>query len=169
MDMHSHSAQVCRLEVVNTGRRRRWSLKEKLRIVAESFGGHRQASATARRHKISQSLLFRWRRAFRKGCLDLTEELAGFVPAVVTPEVSPPDHDRLASGGRMEIVTKDGGRVIVVAGVDAGALARVLGTRGVGSSMIPVPSGVRVYLSTGVTDMRRGMFLCVSQGNLRIS
>jgi transposase len=23
--------------------------------------------------------------------------------------------------------------------------------------MIPVPSGVRVYLSTGVTDMRRGM------------
>ena len=23
--------------------------------------------------------------------------------------------------------------------------------------MIPVPSGVRVYLATGVTDMRRGM------------
>jgi transposase len=58
MDMDSHSAQVCRLEVVNTGRRRRWSFEEKLRIVEESFGGHRQATATARRHDISQSLLW---------------------------------------------------------------------------------------------------------------
>ena len=155
MDMHSHSAQVCRLEVVNTGRRRRWSLEGKLRIVAESFSGHRQASATARRHEISQSLLFRWRRAFREGGLGLTEEPAGLVPAVVTPEVSPADHVLPAGGGQMEILTKDGGRVIVGADVDAGALAR--GARGVGSSMIPVPSGVRVYLSTGVTDMRRGM------------
>ena len=126
MPMDSHSAQVCRLEVVNTGRRRRWSLEEKLRIVAESFSGHRQASATARRHEISQSLLFRWRRAFREGGLALTEEPTGLVPAVVTPEVSPGDDGLPASVGRMEVVTKGGGRVIVGADVDSGALARVL-------------------------------------------
>ena len=36
MASHTHSAQVERLEVVDTGRRRRWSEEEKLRIVAES-------------------------------------------------------------------------------------------------------------------------------------
>jgi hypothetical protein len=35
----SHNAQVERLEVVDTGRRRRWSEEEKLRIVAESLSG----------------------------------------------------------------------------------------------------------------------------------
>jgi len=46
-----------RLEVVETGRRRRWTEDEKLRIVAESLSGSRQVSSTARRHGISRSLL----------------------------------------------------------------------------------------------------------------
>ena len=46
-----------RLEVVETGRRRRWTEDEKLRIVAESLSGARQGSSTARRHGISRSLL----------------------------------------------------------------------------------------------------------------
>jgi transposase len=48
MTGHKDSLQIQRLEVVNTGRRRRWTLAEKLRIVEESFQGHRQVSATAR-------------------------------------------------------------------------------------------------------------------------
>jgi transposase len=128
MDMDSHSAQVCRLEVVNTGRRRRWSFEEKLWIVEESFRGHRQASATARRHDISQSLLFRWRRAFRQGRLGMTSAEPDLVPAVITPDddTDEEDDDHPVSAGRMEIVTRGGGRVIVGADVDAGALARVL-------------------------------------------
>jgi hypothetical protein len=35
MDVHKHSAQIERLEVVETGRRRRWSDDEKLWIVLE--------------------------------------------------------------------------------------------------------------------------------------
>ena len=66
MTGHKDSFQVQRLEVVNTGRRRRWSLDEKLRIVEDSFQGHRQVSATARRHDISPSLLFSWRKAFQE-------------------------------------------------------------------------------------------------------
>jgi transposase len=43
MDMDIDSGFVGRLGVVATGRRRRWSDAEKLRIVAESLAGSRQA------------------------------------------------------------------------------------------------------------------------------
>ena len=62
MDSHTHSA-FGRLEVVETGRRRRWSEDEKARIVLESLAGPRLVSATARRHGVSRSLLLTWRRA----------------------------------------------------------------------------------------------------------
>ena len=124
MDMDSHS--VCRLEVVNTGRRRRWSFEEKLRIVEESYRGHCQASATARRYDVSPSLLFRWRRAFRQGRLGMTADEPGLVPAVIAPEDDPEDEDRRVFAGRMEIVAKRGGRGIVGADGDADALVRGL-------------------------------------------
>ena len=72
MDRRKDSAQVQRLEVVELGRRRRWSAEAKLRIVEESFAGWRQASATARRHGISPSLLFAWRKVYRKRCSQAT-------------------------------------------------------------------------------------------------
>jgi len=125
MPMDSHNAQVCRLEVVYTGRRRRWSFDEKLRIVEESYQGHRQASATARRHDISQSLLFRWRKAFRQGRLGMAPDEPDLVPAIVIRDDDPDDGSSTPIG-RMEIVTGRGLRVIVDADVDAGALARVL-------------------------------------------
>nr|WP_247767703.1 transposase [Bradyrhizobium sp. 172] len=53
MDSHKRSTQLERLEVVETGRRRRWSDDEKLRIVSESFEAPRAISSTARRHGIS--------------------------------------------------------------------------------------------------------------------
>ncbi|UPK31111.1 transposase [Bradyrhizobium sp. 195] len=64
MDSDRRSAQVERLEVVDTGRRRRWSEDEKLKIVLESLQAPRQVAATARRYGVSRSLLLRWRRSF---------------------------------------------------------------------------------------------------------
>lgn len=124
MTGHKDSFQVQRLEVVNTGRRRRWSLDEKLRIVEESFQGHRQVSATARRHDISPSLLYSWRKAFG-GARRCPDEVISFAPAMIVPdgEASPSE---AVGGGRMEIVTTTGRRIIVGADVDAGALARVV-------------------------------------------
>ena len=124
MDSHTESAQSRRLEVVQTGRRRRWSEDEKLRIVMESLQEPRQASATARRHGISPALLFTWRRTFSVGRGAVSGPAPGFVPAVVVPEerrASP-----TASAGRMVIVLTNGRRIIVDAGVDPAALARVL-------------------------------------------
>jgi len=62
--------KVSRLEVISTGARRRWTLAEKQRIVAESYDGHRQVSATARRNGLSASQLFTWRRLAREGRAD---------------------------------------------------------------------------------------------------
>jgi transposase len=124
MDSHTQSAQVSRLEVVETGRRRRWSEDEKLRIIAESLRGPRLVSATARRHGISPGLLYTWRRAFRVKPIGVEDSAPGFVPAMVVAEAQP----GTARGaiGRMEIVVAKGRRIIVDAGVDAAALARVI-------------------------------------------
>src|SRR5205085_8677495 len=62
MDSDRRSAQVEWLEVVDTGRRRRWSEDEKLKIVLESLQAPGQVAATARRYGISRSLLVRIRR-----------------------------------------------------------------------------------------------------------
>jgi periplasmic glucans biosynthesis protein len=45
MDVHKDSVVLSRIEVVGTGRRRRWTRAEKLRIVEESFSGPRLVSA----------------------------------------------------------------------------------------------------------------------------
>ena len=81
MDSDKRSAQVGRLEVVETGRRRRWKLK----IVLESLQGPRQVTATARRYGISRSLLLRWRRSFHPEPSDTTGPQMGFVPARAVP------------------------------------------------------------------------------------
>ena len=85
MDSDMGSAQVGRLEVVETGRRRRWSEDEKLKIVLESLQAPRQVAATARRYGISRSLLLRWRQSFRAEPTDAAEQPTGFVPARVVP------------------------------------------------------------------------------------
>lgn len=123
---------VSRLEVVERGRRRRWSEAEKLRIVEESLRGRRVVSATARRHGISRSLLTSWRRAHREGRLGFVAE-PGFASVIVAPE---PRHGERQVGaaktpappgsGRMEIGLADGRRIVVGPDVDAAALARVV-------------------------------------------
>jgi len=121
--------KVSRLEVIQTGARRRWTVEEKRRIVAESDKGARQVSATARRYGLSTGQLFTWRRLARKGRLGGDAEPVAFAEAVVVdrraarPELPPP----AGASGRMEIVLADGLRVIVEQDIDADALARLIG------------------------------------------
>lgn len=123
MDSLTDSRHVTRLEIVDTGRRRRWSVEEKLRIVEESYSAPRQASATARRHGISNPLLFAWRKAHREGRLG-EGGVCGFVPAMIVPEQ--PRKGPEPSGGRMEVVSVNGRRVIVEPDVDVEALLRIM-------------------------------------------
>ncbi|MBB5049949.1 transposase [Rhodopseudomonas rhenobacensis] len=130
MDSHKCSTQVERLEVVETGRRRQWTDDEKLKIVLESMQAPRTISSTARRHGISRSLLLTWRRSFgavRAG--EVEQPKPAFVPAVVTSTAAPanaPSSAATPASGRMMIELGEQRRVIVDAGVDADALARVL-------------------------------------------
>lgn len=136
-------SQVSRLEVISTGARRRWTLEEKQRIVAESYDGPRLVSATARRNGLSASQLFAWRHLAREGRLVEADEATTFVPAIISREPStsspplfperleaaensPSSPCSVAAPGRIEIVLTGGRRVIVDTGVDAAALARVL-------------------------------------------
>jgi transposase len=125
MDSHKRSAQLERLEVVATGRRRRWSEDEKLKIVLESLQTSRAVSSTARRYGISRSLLIKWRRSFRPERHDPEGQQIGFMPAMVVAETAP-TIPAAPARGRMVIVIANGRRIIVDAGVDAAALARVL-------------------------------------------
>jgi transposase len=140
MPSHTPMPKVSTLEVIETGSRRRWTLEEKQRIVAESFATPRMVSATARRHGLSTSQLFNWRRQAREGGL-VAEEGPAFVPAVIAPESHPgesaiaeaplPDDRPACRGsGRMVIVLSSGNRVIVSNDVDAAALRRVLDVLG---------------------------------------
>ena len=86
------------LEVGDTGRRRRWSEDEKLKIVLESLQAPRQLAATARRYGVSRSLLLRWRRSFRAEPKEAVDQ-TGFVPAMVVAEATP-GPIRSADGGR---------------------------------------------------------------------
>src|SRR5829696_1119240 len=123
MDILTDRHHVTRLEIVETGRRRRWSDAEKLRIVEESLSGPRLASATARRHGISNQLLFAWRKAYREGRFGNGPRPA-FVRAMIAPE---PPQTRPAPDCRpIEIVSPNGWRVLVGGDFDEDALARVL-------------------------------------------
>jgi transposase len=126
MDVHKHSTQIERLEVVETGRRRRWSDDEKLRIVLESLETPRAISSTARRHGISRSLLMTWRRAFRPEPVGPDVQQNGFVRAVVATAETIAAEGGARASGRMVIEIGKDRRVIVDAGVDAAALGRVL-------------------------------------------
>jgi transposase len=126
MDVHKHSTQTERLEVVETGRRRRWSDDEKLRIVLESLETPRAISSTARRHGISRSLLMTWRRAFRPEPMGSDTQQTRFVRAMVAPTETVAAEAGARASGRMVIEIGKDRRVIVDAGVDAAALARVL-------------------------------------------
>lgn len=133
MTDHMPMPKVSRLEVVSTGARRRWTLEEKQRIVAESYSGPRLVSVTARRNGLSTSQLFTWRRLARDG--RLVEDVApAFVPVEITstaasastcaPQPSSPPALRTRIG--IIEIELGGCRVRVDRDVDTEALQRVL-------------------------------------------
>ena len=115
------------LSADDTGRRRDRTDAEKARIVEESFRGHRQGSATARRYGISRSLLTRWRKEYREGLF------GGGGSAFMSLQISsePPPATSTASEkpaleDKVEITLTNGRRLSVPATIDPTALARLL-------------------------------------------
>jgi transposase len=109
---------VRRLNVVETGRRRRWTDEAKQRIVEEAFQRGLPVLTVARRHDVDPSQIYDWRKQLFP---QISRGISGFAPVVVTPDVSVS-----SSRGQMEIVCSNGRRIIVDRDVDVAALLRVL-------------------------------------------
>ena len=129
--------------------RRRWSDAEKRRIVAESYQPGVSVSVVARRNDVNANLVFNWRRRFR----EQAGGAGGLVPVVVEPPPLGGCCGGCAGGGT------DGDRAGRWLAGDrrpgGGRFGAGAGAGGSGAPMIPVPGGVRVWLASGVTDMRR--------------
>jgi len=111
-------------------RRRRWSVEEKLRLVAECEEPGAVLRAVAARHDIYPTLLGTWRRQVRRGQL-VTAQAPGLVPVrIADSSASPPSTPaRLAeplSPDTTEITLPDGCRVRVGNDVTLAALRRVM-------------------------------------------
>ena len=112
-------------------RRRSYSLEDKRRIVAESYGPGTSVSQVARRNDINANLLFTWRRQLRKPLR--TQAPAALIPVELlqveeraAPPALPPGGSAPPAAGMMEIVLVDGVRLRVESQVDGAALRRVL-------------------------------------------
>ena len=120
--MDSHTYSVEKLAIVETGRRRRWSDEEKLRIVTESLAGPRLASATARRHGISPGQLFTWRRDLR-----VQRSLPPIDHAPQMVRVCVEDGPKTSGlSSTIEIILPSGVRLVVAPDVDPAALGRII-------------------------------------------
>jgi len=129
MSDHRYRPEVEILSVTDTGRRRRWTDAEKVRIVEESFGPRGSVAETARRHDIGRTLLVRWRRQYRSGVLmGGSSTPVTFMPVkVAPPEVPTPDPEAIArAGDRVEVTLINGRRLSIAASIDPTALARLV-------------------------------------------
>jgi transposase len=119
-----------RVEVI-TGRqrRRRWTVEEKARIVAESLEPDANISDVARRHGVARGLLTVWRRQLSGNGRDQRPEQSFAVVKVASeapgPEVVTATLPAVRGRGRIEIDVA-GARVRVESGVDQATLAVVL-------------------------------------------
>jgi transposase len=105
--------------------RRKWTQAEKQAVVAET--GAASVSSVARRHGVSSSLVFRWRRELGLGRHAAAATPAkGFVRALLPAPAASVSPASVLGGGVIEIVLAQGHRVRVDAAVDENALKRVL-------------------------------------------
>ena len=105
--------------------RRKWTRAEKQAVVAET--GAASVSSVARRHGISSSLVFRWRRELGLGRHETAAAPAkGFVAALLPAPAQSVSPASALGGGVIEIVLASGHRVRVDGAVDAQALKRVV-------------------------------------------
>ena len=125
-------------------RRRRFSVEQKLAVLAEATAPGANLSVIARRHGLLPAQLYKWRRLAELGVIGVpgASELPSFVAVEITKEVSAlpvpvaadkpaeindvPRRRRRKKAGFIEIELAGGRRVRVDRDVDAAALGRVL-------------------------------------------
>lgn len=114
--------------IVGRQRRRRRTVEEKLRIVAESNEPGARIGDVAARYDLYPGLLFTWRRQVRKGTL--TQRRAPlFLPVETASALDLPSQPKRAEPAiprRIEIELSGGCRIRIDEGVGLASLRRVL-------------------------------------------
>lgn len=110
---------LSRMAVVETGRRRRWSDEEKLRILEAASMPGVSVRAVARRHDVAPSQIYDWRKKFF-GSVAVSGG-GSFAALVVAPDDAAPSWP-----GRMEVRCGNGRTVIVGRDVDVMVLTQLV-------------------------------------------
>ncbi len=110
--------------VVRGERRRRWSVEDKLRVVAETEAPGATVREVARRHDLNANLLYTWRR-MAEGRPARPTGGAQLVP-VTLAEPTPAPAPVRAAGAAIEITLRGGVRLKVGERVTPERLAEVL-------------------------------------------
>ena len=119
-----------RIEVLTgPGRRRRWSVDEKARIVSETLVPGARVSEVARRWQVCPQQVFGWRRAMREdvpvaGVNKMNAAVPDFVP-LVSASISPTVSSQSSPSSAIE-VELSGAVMRVVSGMDDAMLTAVL-------------------------------------------
>jgi transposase len=126
MDAHEDTPRIQILSVSDTGRRRRWTNAEKVRIVGESHRDGVTIADVARRHEISRSMLYDWRYRHKVGLLGCPAQFLQLVPVEGSPS---PKILQTALSSQPLVMTIDLGercRVTIPADFEMDAAARLL-------------------------------------------
>lgn len=130
MDAHEYTPLLQVLSVSDTGRRRRWSDDEKMRIVDESLCAGVTLAEVARRHDISRSQLYDWRYRRKHGLLGPDPSFLRVFPVGDAPVIGGggviADHPPAAPVCVMTIDLGPRCRVMIPSGFDMDAAAHLL-------------------------------------------
>ena len=117
-----------RIEVfTGAGRRREWSAEQKAAILAESYAGTSSVCDVARRHGLTPTQLFTWRRAARDKASVVADRNPEFVAAVIAaPMPAPKDEQASVEAAPLIGVDLDGASMWVCPGADAGMVTAII-------------------------------------------
>src|SRR3954470_14421724 len=119
------------VEIFRGQARRRWSEEDKRRLVAETFGPGATVHGIPRRHGVSPSQLFAWRKLYRvragiEGAAP-APGVPGFAAVEITPATPPSVADAVpAPSGLIEIELGRGDRVPTSGAGDPAVVAAAL-------------------------------------------
>ena len=108
--------------------RRRWSVEEKQRIVAQTKVPGSSVSEVARRYDVNANMVFKWLRDARfNSAVDGEPEAVSFLPVEVSAGsvISEREASSVGSAGRIEIRLTNGCRLEISGAFDADAVIRL--------------------------------------------
>jgi len=118
-----------RIEVITgTGRRRQWPDDIKAAIVAETLEDGAVITEIARRHRVSASQIFTWRKKARERAAALTAEATSFAPVVMrdsfvepafSGSLSPPPMIKVELNGARLCIPPNASRDAIFAAIEA--------------------------------------------------